>query len=105
LTRSIKSIFEKKNFHEADQRYIDFGHGNAANTGLKHTGQIILPMADERDITAQTGSGLETIPTDVLGILNPLRNNLVLKKLGATIFTGLKGNVQLPDYTGATVGW
>jgi HK97 family phage major capsid protein len=42
---------------------------------------------------------------DVLNVMDPLRNNLILGKLGATIMTGLHGNVQIPKYSGTGAFW
>lgn len=40
-----------------------------------------------------------------LGILEPLRANLVLVQAGASYMTGLIGNVSIPVYSGSNVTW
>jgi HK97 family phage major capsid protein len=105
LTRAIKAVVNNTQFEDVEARAIELGRKYANESGLSYSGQITLPMFEQRDVTAQTGLGIEAIETDVLQILDPLRNNLVLSKAGATIMTGLRGNVQIPIYAGTTAVW
>lgn len=63
----------------------------------------------KRDLTAGTASaGGYLVATDNLGanFIDLLRNRSVLAKLGATMLTGLVGNVTIPKQTGAgTAYW
>lgn len=76
--------------------------------GLKaDSGSLIIPMEYRGDFVSAkvTGDGTELITTDLLGILTPIRDSLVMVKAGATFLTGLKGNVGIPSYSGSTVSW
>ncbi len=62
----------------------------------------IIPT-EERAVIVQ--EGYTSIPSTMLPILEPLRNNLVLTKAGATLITGLSGKASLPTYSGSSVSW
>jgi hypothetical protein len=98
LSKAVSAIVNGHPFDEVESRYINVGKQKADASGLSYNGQIVLPIGESRDVQAKTGLGLETIETEVLPIIDPLRNNLVLAKAGATIMTGLKGNIQIPIY-------
>jgi hypothetical protein len=68
--------------------------------GLSTMGQIVLPL-QQRDII-DTSTASATIGTEVLNILEPIRNNLIFEKLGARFHTGLRSNIQVPDYSGTS---
>ena len=64
-----------------------------------------ITRASQRDVQA-TGSttGLKYVPTATLSFIDALRNDLVYMKLGATMLTGLTGNIKFPRKTaGAAV--
>lgn len=53
--------------------------------GQSYSGQIVLPVEETRDIQATVeGAGQENVAEDKLGILEPLRANLVLVNAGAS---------------------
>jgi hypothetical protein len=104
LTRAISAIVNNRQFEDTEYRHIQAGIQNAKrNYRPSSNGQIVLPMyGNERSVIQnKTGQGLETKDTDVLNILEPLRNNLILSKLGANIITGLTGgSIVAPNYSG-----
>lgn len=53
---------------------------------------------------ADANSGADFIATNVTSFVEPLRNSLIFKKLGATYLTGIKGNgdIKVPVYAGST---
>ena len=74
--------------------------------GLSCGGQIVLPIEERADIQATVATaGQENVAEDKLGILEPLRANLVLVQAGASYMTGLIGNVSIPAYSGSNVTW
>jgi hypothetical protein len=97
LVRAIRSINDKQSFQAPEQRAIDFGMENARNMGITTGGQIVLPLQQRNVIDTSTASA--TIGTEVLNILEPLRNNLIFEKLGARFHTGLRSQIQVPDYS------
>ena len=75
-------------------------------SGQSYSGQIILPVEERAAIVAGTAkNGQEVVAEDKLNILAPLRDKLVLSAAGANFMTGLVGNVSIPTYSGANVGW
>lgn len=106
LLKTIKNVVENKQFDERSAEVINAGATEMRNAGLSISGQIQLPVEERADVQATvTGAGMEAVATDKLNILEPLRANLVMAQAGATLMTGLVGNVSIPVYSGSTVGW
>lgn len=109
----IKAINDMANGKPMDEvtRLVDAeGRAQAKKNGFNVTKGLVLPMTMPKDERAAVVSGLanqgkENIATDVFDLLSPLRNQLVMAKAGATVMTGLTGNVQIPRYSGSNVGW
>lgn len=84
---------------------VSAGIAEMRKAGQSYSGQIVLPI-ESRNIQATVeGAGQENVAEDKLGILEPLRANLVLVNAGASYMTGLVGNVSIPVYSGSNVGW
>lgn len=90
------------------------GRSIMSNSGLNPSGQFVLPCGcgchapENRDngiFATVSTQGKEAIPTEKLDILEPLRARLVFAQAGATILTGLQGNISLPTYSGSTAYW
>lgn len=103
---------------EADQALCRSGEQMMRNANLDFGGGIVLPVENRGDggatsptpsstaIVAGTATfGAEAVATDTLNILGPLYDNLVLAQAGATMLTGLVGNLRLPTYSGSSAGW
>jgi len=75
--------------------------------GMESNGNgFFLPM--EKRSTLQAGVatlGAEDVDTVLLDLVTPLENELIAAQAGATILTGLKGDIAVPFYTGTTAGW
>ena len=81
----------------------------ANRVGKKPSG-IYLPMdVQKRDLTAGSATqGDDVVATDLLGasFIDMLRNRMKVIEAGATMLTGLTGNVAIPRMTGgATAYW
>lgn len=83
-------------------------------SGLTAEGNLQIPrfltaggMKEFRDITAGTPStGGYTIATDLLGLIPFLDTRLAVMQMGATMLTGLRGNVDFPrNITVASATW
>ena len=76
--------------------------------GKQATG-FYLPSDVQRDLTVGTATaGGHTVSTDLLSgsFIDMLRNRMTVMDLGATMMTGLNGNVAVPRQTGgATAYW
>lgn len=102
LLKAINDLANNKPLDERALEVDEAGRAEFRKSGQNFAGQLILPMETRGAISAVTaGSGLEVVATDKLGILEPLRANLVLVQAGATYLSGLAGNVSIPAYSGS----
>ena len=61
-------------------------------------------LGEQRAIMTAT-SGAGAIATDVYTIMDAIRDNMVLTQAGATMLTGLKGDLKLPKLGATTAQW
>lgn len=105
----LKAINDVANNRQLDERALEVvtaGQNEFRKAGQSYSGQIVLPIEERANIQATVAtSGQENVAEDKLGILEPLRANLVLVQAGASYMTGLIGNVSIPVYSGSNVGW
>lgn len=76
-------------------------------TGRKAQG-VLIPMRALETRVNTTGSAGELVPTDHRAdqYIQPLRNRLLARRLGARVLSGLQGNVVIPKHgTGVSVAW
>ncbi|WP_230201886.1 hypothetical protein [Bacteroides neonati] len=104
----LKAINDVANNRQLDERAIEIvneGQAEMRKAGVNYSGQIVLPIEERADIKATVaGAGQEIVAEDKLGLLEPLRANLVMVQAGANYLTGLTGNVSIPAYSGSNVG-
>lgn len=106
LLKAINDVANNRQLDERAQEVVTAGIAEMRKAGQSYSGQIVLPIEERADIQATVATkGQENVAEDKLGILEPLRANLVLAKAGATYMTGLVGNVSIPVYSGSNVGW
>lgn len=114
LLRAINDIANNRSLDDNAAAVVEAGIAQMRKSGQSYSGQLVLPTeARELDNVITAGNngnashngGKENVATDVLGILEPLRANMAVTKAGATLMTGLIGNVQIPSYSGSNVGW
>lgn len=105
----LKAINDVANNRQLDERALEVvtaGQNEMRKAGQSYAGQIVLPIEERANIQATVATaGQENVAEDKLGILEPLRANLVLVQAGASYMTGLIGNVSIPVYSGSNVGW
>lgn len=105
----LKAINDVANNRQLDERALEVvtaGQNEMRKAGQSYSGQIVLPIEERANIQATVANaGQENVAEDKLGILEPLRANLVLVQAGASYMTGLIGNVSIPVYSGSNVGW
>lgn len=111
LIKAINDVVNNRSFDESAEMVFKAGIEEMRKSGLSYAGQIQLPVEDRTFVQADAiqatveDNGKETVATDKLHILEPLRANSVLAAAGATYLTGLVGNVSIPTYSGSTCGW
>lgn len=106
LLKAISDIANNRQLDERAQEIVNAGQSEFRKSGQNYMGQIVLPVEERATIQATVATaGQENVAEDKLGILEPLRNSLVLVQAGATYMTGLVGNVSIPAYSGSNVAW
>lgn len=110
LISAINDMVANKPMSEATRLVDAEGRKQSRNAGINAGKGICLPLTmpkEERNtvVAGLATYGKENIQTDVYDLLEPLRNNMTLTAAGATILTGLNGNVQIPRYSGANCQW
>lgn len=87
----------------------DIGKQSLEQAGVSVRGSrgIFIPVEcrDSFTATGVSGTGSDLIETDFMDIQKPLRDRLVLSQAGARVLTGLRGNIDIPDYSGSTAAW
>nr|WP_314623629.1 phage major capsid protein [uncultured Noviherbaspirillum sp.] len=76
-------------------------------TGRKADGMFIPMSLLEKRVNTTSSAG-QIVPTDHRAdqFIEPFRNKLLARQLGARVLTGLSGNVEIPAYgSGVSSGW
>lgn len=109
LLKAINDIANNRQVDERAMEVINEGMEEMRKAGVNYSGQIVLPFEERANGDAVVASiatyGKEAVATDKFSILEPLYANLVMTQAGATLMTGLVGDVSIPQYSGANVGW
>ena len=112
LIKTINDVISNRNINEDALSVIELGATEMRKSGLSYSGQIQLPVEEREDaptdgaiVATVATQGQEIVPTDKLNILEPLRGESILSKVGATFLTGLVGNISIPAYSGSTAAW
>lgn len=105
VLKVILSTLDGSSFDKETAAVIDAATAQQRNAGLGYSG-IVIPAFEKRDGELQAGVatlGAETVPTDMLGLLEPLYDNQILKSF--TILTGLSGNISIPSMSAGSAAW
>ncbi len=104
LLRAINDVANNRQLDERAQEVINAGIAEFRKSGQNYAGQIVLPVEERATVSATVATaGEEIVKEDKLGILEPLRANLVMVQAGASYLSGLTGNVSIPAYSGSNV--
>lgn len=85
----------------------EYSQETERRTGRK-AGGVFIPLSALEKRVNTTTSASQIRPTEHRPdqFIEPFRNKLLARKLGARVLTGLSGNVDIPAYgTGVTSGW
>jgi len=95
-------INKKNNVKNMEKNFFLFEKLKEARNG----DTINLEIENRSTIVAGTDNqGQDFISEEKAGLIEPLRNRMVLVQAGATFLTGLKGDVSIPAYAGTTASW
>jgi len=102
MVEAIRAICEGRELEEPEAAVDKRGAEGMTRTGKG----FFIPMEKRATLQAGTATlGKEDIAPDFLDLVTPLENELIAAQAGATILTGLKGDIVVPFYTGTTAGW
>ena len=106
ISRILQSQMEGRSLSGAE---AEFSQEAERRNGRKAEG-VFVPLAafEKRGTVNTTTTANDLVPTDhrASEYVQPLRNNLLARKLGVRVLSNLKGNVSIPKYaTGTTAGW
>lgn len=114
LLKTLRDISENRGLNETAQAVVAEGRSQMQKAGLSASGQITLPTEYRSDNTnGQTNGvfasvqtkGQENVSTDLIGLVEPLRNAMVNNGAGVNFLSGLVGDVELAYYDGSNCGW
>lgn len=107
ILKAIRSVAYGTSMEDSEQRHIDAGRKEMNSAKVEARGNIIIPRNEIRTVISAggSGSGIEVIAEQKLGLVDPLRDALVLVQAGAQYLTGLTGDVSIPKYAGTTALW
>lgn len=118
LTEAIRAAYSGKISDEQATVFNEARNKMIANGLTIGDNEIVMPFVqgEKRATAPATANGVFTasytdaqgavnVQTDVYNILEPLRNNLVLAQAGATVLSGLRGNVRIPKMSKGNAFW
>jgi HK97 family phage major capsid protein len=106
---ALRSLISGNSLTGIERELIDEGFAEASRAGIGRSAGIMLPsFLVQRDMTA-TGEtsvagdqGGMTVPTNKAGLLDDFFNASIMRSLGATVLTGLTGNLDIPRLAAGT---
>jgi HK97 family phage major capsid protein len=106
---ALRSLISGNSLTGIERELIDEGFAEASRAGIGRSAGIMLPsFLVQRDMTAtgQTSvagdQGGMTVPTNKAGLLDDFFNASIMRSLGATVLTGLTGNLDIPRLVAGT---
>ena len=106
ISRILQAKMEGRSLTGAEAEYAQEAerrNGRAAEGVF-----VPLSLFEKRGTVNTTTTGNDLVGTDLRAdqYVGALRNNLLARKLGVRVLSGLQGNVTIPRYTtGTTAGW
>lgn len=94
LLNTIKNVVENRAHDALTDKILHEGAAAATRSALNPSGQIQLPL-ETRNLTV-ADEGNDVVSTDMFNLVERLREESTLSKLGVTFMSGLVGNIQFP---------
>jgi HK97 family phage major capsid protein len=105
LGTALRAHYSGAKLDGAEREIVEEGIREAKDAGIGQSRGIMLPSfyVNKRDMTAGTANqGGNTIATDKAGLLDDFFASSVMNQLGATVLTGLSGNLDIPILAAGT---
>ena len=101
-TKAINAAVEGRSQDGVEKEMFEEATREARESGISLSGAVRVPAFFKRDMTAGTTTeGGHTIQTEVGDVIPFLHPQMQVEALGATMLTGLTGNLDLPRNDGA----
>ena len=94
LLNTIKNVVENRAHDTLTDKILHEGALSAQRSALNPSGQIQLPL-ETRALTVADEGG-DVVAVDMFNLVERLREESTLSKLGVTFMSGLVGNIQFP---------
>lgn len=94
LLNTIKNVVENRAHDNITNAVLAEGQKAATRSALNPSGQIQLPL-ETRALTVADEGG-DVVAVDMFNLVERLREESTLSKLGVTFMSGLVGNIQFP---------
>lgn len=104
LIKAIRNIADNKPLDNVSEAVVNAGSKELRDAGLNYVGQIQIP-AEERAVLTVATEGEDTVATDLMNVLEPLRAKNVMAAAGAKFLTNLVGNVRYPIMSTINTYW
>lgn len=95
LLNTIKNVVENRAHDALTDKILHEGALSAQRSALNPSGQIQLPLLETRALTVADEGG-DVVAVDMFNLVERLREESTLSKLGVTFMSGLVGNIQFP---------
>lgn len=109
LRKAMLEMVDGGSYSDETQQMNEIGRRSLEQSGVSVRGSrgIYIPVEcrDSFTATGGIGTGSDLIETNFMDIQKPLRDRLVLSQAGARVLTGLRGNIDMPDYSGSQANW
>jgi HK97 family phage major capsid protein len=107
LGKALRASLTGKQLDGIEREIIQEGEREAERSGIGVSKGVTLPgFYVKRDMTATGGTGGDqggmTIATNKAGLLDDFFNASIMRQLGATVLTGLVGNIDVPRLIAGT---
>ena len=105
LLRAINAVVQNRALDPIADAVVKEAQSEIRKAGMNYEGQIQLPTETRDGDYTVNVDGEHVVATDIFDILEPLRAKNVLVEAGATLYSGLIGNVKIPVMTETNVKW
>lgn len=104
LLKTIRSLVSNK-IDDETSAILAEGRRNLKEAGINDNIAYAIPF-EYRDLVSGTAtSGQEVVTEEKMPLLVALKAKTILGQLGATFYTGVKGDISIPTYAGTTCYW
>lgn len=104
LLNAIRNVAENRQQDAVSATVLNNAAESMRGSGINYVGQIQVPL-ETRDILTVANEGEDTVATDLMNVLEPLRAKNVLIQAGVKFLSGLKGDVQYPVMSTINASW